>query len=575
MPSEPGGPHPDGDRAPQVLVAGAGPVGLTLAHELARRGVRVRVVDRAAGPATSSRALALHPRTLELCHQMGLADALLERGRRVTHFTLHLRGRELIRFNTNYTRLPTAYPFSLMLDQVHTEEVLRTRLAELGVRIEWGVELRDCVTEGPHVAVRLGHGDRTAELTVPWLVGADGSRSTVRKRLGLRLVGDATQTWLNADVVLDVDLPPDSNHLVHTGSGSVLLVPFPESGKWRAVDTEYARYDRGGERGDGPEVVRRRLAEALSRGLGRPVAVAEPTWVSVFRVQQRMITAMRAGRCFVAGDAAHVHSPASGQGMNTGMQDAVNLAWKLAQVVRGEADEALLDTYAAERVPVGGRLLSSTRKATALVALRNAAAPVLMPVGLTALRALGPVKRRVEHRFMAGLSGLALHYADSPLSSAPPSSPQRLGRRGAGVEPGHRVGCTARDAARHPGWWALRQALADPRWTLLHFSQSAAERTSEEGDLTFLVERFGRAVRVHEVHPGGRSRSNGGAIPDPGGVLRRTLGVPAGGYALIRPDGYLAAKGPRATADTLTAALRAVHLLSDVDAPQLPTSTPA
>ncbi|MGA5560980.1 FAD-dependent monooxygenase [Streptomyces platensis] len=566
----------------EVLIVGAGPVGLTLAHELARRRVRVRVVDRAAGPATTSRALAVHPRTLEVTHQMGLADALLAHGQRVTHFTLHLRGRELIHFDANYANLPTCYPFSLMLDQVRTEQILRDRLAGLGVGIEWGVELTGLRTDGERVTARLRHGTasgRVAEVEereaggeagvdeeaeVPWLVGADGSRSTVREELRLRLVGDATRTWLNADVVLDTDLPRDSNHLLHTGSGTVLLVPFPDPGKWRVVDTEET---------DGAadtEAVRRRLGAKISRALGRPVAVGVPTWVSVFRVQQRMITAMRSGRCFVAGDAAHVHSPASGQGMNTGMQDAYNLAWKLADVVRGHAREALLDSYAAERIPVGGRLLSSTRKATALVALRNAAAPVLMPVGLTALKALRPVKRRVEHRIMAGLSGLALQYADGPLSPAPAGGTDR------GLRPGHRVGCTARDEANHPGWRALRAALTDPRWTLLLFPADPAppghaptghdapdRHVADRAVRAQLTRHFGRAVGVRCVHPGNGERCEPDALPDPDGALRRGLGVPPGGYALIRPDGYLAAKGPYAPAAAVGEVLRGLHLIPE------------
>ncbi|CAM5373372.1 MULTISPECIES: FAD-dependent monooxygenase [Streptomyces] len=534
-------PEADG---PQVLIAGAGPVGLTLAHELTRRRVRVRVIDRADGPATTSRALAVHPRTLEACHQMGLADALVARGRPVVHFTVHLRGRQLIRFDTNYGRLPTAYPFSLMLDQVRTEEILRERLAGLGVGIEWGVELADCAPCGDRVNAELRRDGRSEQVTVPWLVGADGSRSTVRERLGLRLVGDATQTWLNADVVLDADLSRDSNHLVHTGSGTVLLVPFPDPGKWRAVDTGYAG------QGADPETVRRRLAGSLARGLGRPVAVSEPTWVSVFRVQQRMITAMRSGRCFVAGDAAHVHSPASGQGMNTGMQDAYNLAWKLADVVRGHAREELLDTYAAERIPVGGRLLSSTRTATALVALRNAVAPVAMPVGLSFLKAVRPLKRRVEHRIMAGMSGLALHYADSPLTYG-------TGDGAAGVHPGHLVACTEQDVARHPGLRALRQALTDPRWLLLLFA--------DDGGAAELALRYGRAVQIRTVIP--HEDEDGPALADPDDALRQTLGVPPGGWALIRPDGYLAAKGQRSGTTTLTARLQALHLLPEDTAP--------
>ncbi|MEV0264801.1 FAD-dependent oxidoreductase [Streptomyces sp. NPDC050617] len=531
----------------EVLVVGGGPAGLTVAHELVRRGIRPRVVDRAPGPATTSRALATHPRTMEVFHQMGLVDELLARGQRVEHFTLHMRGRPLIRFDTNYGKLPTRYPYTLMVDQVLTEEVLRDGLRRLGVEVEWGTELVDFAPGLQQVTARLRStgAEAAQEVTAGWLVGADGSRSTVRERLGLRLHGGAARTWLNADVVLDAPLPRDSNHLVHTGQGTLLLVPFPAPGKWRIVDTEYA--EDTVDAGD-PEAVRALLSRKLEKALGQPVAVSAPTWISVFRVQQRMITAMRSGRCFVAGDAAHVHSPASGQGMNTGIQDAYNLAWKLADVVRGHARDALLDTYPAERLPVGGRLLGSTRKATALVALRNAAAPVLMPVGLTALKALRPAKRRVEHRMMAGMSGLALHYEDGPLTPRPAAGAMD------GVRPGRRVGCSADEEKRHPGWRALCQELTDPRWTLLLFGDG--QRCAERVDGA-----YGGAVSVRVVTSGSAGGDGPYALADPDGAVGRALGPGPGAYALIRPDGYLADRGPLAGFAGIAAVFDGFHLL--------------
>ncbi|NGO71622.1 TIGR03618 family F420-dependent PPOX class oxidoreductase [Streptomyces boncukensis] len=525
-----------------LLVVGAGPVGLTVAHELTRRGVRVRLVDRAPGPATSSRALAVHARTLEICDQMGLLDELLPRGRRVEHFTLHRRGRTLIRFDTDYSTMPTRYPFSLMVDQVVTEQVLRERLAQLGVAVEWGLGLDSFTPGADAVEVRLtgadGHEERYA---VPWLVGADGAHSTVRKRLGLRLLGDATETWLNADVETDAELPADSNHLLHTSGGTLLLVPFPERGKWRVVDT----LDTGNA--DDPEAVRERLARKMSDALGRPVKVSAPSWLSVFTVQQRMIDSMRSGRCFVAGDAAHVHSPASGQGMNAGIQDGYNLAWKLADVVRGFAGERLLDSYGAERVPIGERLLSSTRVATALVALRNALGPVLLPLGLGAVRGIAPLKRKLERKMIRGFCGLTVEYPGSPLSLPSASG----GAPGPGPGPGQRVGCTARAHRDHAGWRELCRELRDPRWTLLVPVDGDREAA---GALLDTARVHGPAVSCRALcdtaapaEPAGAGAdSRPRVLPDPDGALRRDLGLGAGDFALIRPDGYLAARGPLA-----------------------------
>lgn len=555
MTDGPGGP---GATAPQVLIAGAGPAGLTAAHELARRGVRVRIIDKASGPAVTSRATANHARTLEICDQMGLLARLLPIGQQVVHFTLHQHGRRLISFDTNYSKLPTRYPFSLMIDQVITERVLRESLGELGTKVEWSTELESLEPRQDQVAVRLRHADgETEDVAVPWLLGADGAHSTVRKQLGLQLIGDSTQTWMNADAVLSVDLPRDSNHLIHTGSGTILLVPFPDPGKWRAVDTVDVDHTEDWE------FVRARLGQKLSRALRRPVEVAPPTWVSVFTAQQRMIKDMRVGRCFVLGDAAHVHSPASGQGMNTGIQDAYNLAWKLADVVRGHADESLLDTYSVERVPVGAKLLGATRTATTLVALRNGLAPVLLPVGLGILNALKPVKRRVEGKIIRGFCGLALHYEQSPLT-LPRREPGR--DSGAGIQPGHRVACDVQAERTSPGWRALCEELTDPRWTLLACAGGPGQCTQIRALLDAVEKGYGEAISVRVVSPVLDDAVGPHPLADPDGGLRRGFGLRAGEYALIRPDGYLAAKGQISSTEGFPPLLRRFFLTPRAEA---------
>ncbi|QKW21671.1 FAD-dependent oxidoreductase [Kitasatospora sp. NA04385] len=524
----------------QVLVVGAGPVGLTAAHELTRHGVKVRLVDAASGPATTSRALATHARTLETYDQMGVLDDLLPRGQRVEHFTLHQNGRRLVRFDTDYSRLPTRFPFTLMVDQVITEEVLRTAVARLGVQVEWGVRLEEFEDGGDGVTTVLRLPDGSAETVgFDWLVGCDGGRSTVRKKLGMPLLGDSSETWLIADAIVDCDLPRDSIHWMRTPAGTVMMVPFPDPGKWRLLDTADASYESD-------EAVARRFAEKIATGTGKPARVELPSWVSVFTIQQRMIEKMRRGRVLLAGDAAHVHSPASGQGMNTGVQDAVNLSWKLAAVLAGQAGEELLDSYGEERVPVGAELLRSTKMATMLVQLRSRRAAAALRTLFTVLRNLKPVKSKLERKIMGGMSALGLGYGAGPL--ALPDGPAGPGT--AKVAPGGRIALVTDPT---PGWELLLDELRTPGWTLLSFAVEA-----DHAELRRLAEAW-PAVRVRTVVRTGRPDVPG-PLADPDGRIAADLGVPAGGWLLVRPDGYLAASGPGLTASGPERALRALGL---------------
>ncbi|EWC63315.1 Salicylate hydroxylase [Actinokineospora spheciospongiae] len=516
---------------PLVLVVGAGPVGLTAAVELARRGIAVRLVDAAAGPATTSRAIATHPRTLEVYDQMGVVDDMLARGQRIQAFTLHANGRRLARLDADYSQMPTRFPFTLCIDQVQTEAVLRDTARGLGVEVEWGVRLRTFEQDAERVLITLGHADGTEErLAVPWLLGADGGHSAIRKRLGLPLLGEASETWLIADADVEADLPRNSIHWVRAGGLTMMMVPMSTPGRWRLLDTAGTRHDPT------PEVVAARFTEQLSRGLGSPVRVAAPVWVSVFTFQQRMVTRMRDGRCLLAGDAAHVHSPASGQGMNTGIQEAHNLAWKLAAVVRGQAGPGLLDSYGDERVPVGAALLDSTRTATFLVQMRNAAAGVALPVVFGLVKLLPKIKVALQRKILGGVSGLRVNYQDSPLTTPDPA-------RGAGrPRPGERL--TAFRCADAAATAAVAEELRDLRWTAL-VGPAAGRLVGALADRGSWLST--RVVTADETAPG--------ALPDRDGLLAVALALPPGGWVLARPDGYVAARGDRPEVADVLAAL--------------------
>ncbi|MGW1163993.1 FAD-dependent oxidoreductase [Streptomyces sp. NPDC002550] len=523
-----------------VLVVGAGPAGLTAAHELVRNGLSVLLVDAADGPATTSRALGMHARTLETFDQMGVVRDILAQGRRVDHLTLYQNGGRLVRFDADYGRLPTRYPYTVMIDQARAERILRDAVTRQGLGIEWGTKLVGFTDDGEGVTAELARTDGgTESVRATWLVGADGGHSTVRKRLGLEMRGKQTETWLIADAEVHCDLPPDSIYWMRTREGTVMLVPFPDEGRWRLVDTRDVGHVDTGDR----EALAARLARKIQAGIGAPVTVEAPSWVSVFTIQQRMVPAMRSGRCFVVGDAAHVHSPASGQGLNTGVQDACNLAWKLADVRHGRADARLLDSFGAERLPVAATLLDSTRFVTALTQLRNPVAAAWLGTMFTVVRNVGPLKSRIERKIMAGMSALGLSYPAGPAGSDAALA----------VAAGERVArVTASQEAASAGWRSLLAELRRPGWLLLAFA-----RSGDGPALRRLAEEYDGVLRVCTVPaPDARGGDDTvpGPLPDPGGLLADGLRARRGSWLLIRPDGHLAASGRLGSSDPAAAA---------------------
>jgi 6-methylpretetramide 4-monooxygenase / 4-hydroxy-6-methylpretetramide 12a-monooxygenase len=529
----------------EVLVVGAGPVGLTAAHELTRRGVAVRIVDAAAGPAVTSRAIATHPRTLETYDAIGLLDEMLARARKITAFTVFANGRRLARLDADYSASPTRYPFTITIDQVSTEEVLRTALSKLGVEIEWGLKLTALTQDEERATVTLERaGGGTETVTAPWVIGADGGHSAVRKILQLPLIGESNETWLLADAQVQTELPANSIYLIRAEGTMLMMAPMPGERRWRMLDTVDTTY--GGD----ADMVAERFARKLTAGLGHPVTVESPSWVSVFTAQQRMVPSMRDRRVFVAGDAAHVHSPASGQGMNTGIQEAYNLSWKLASVIHGHAAEPLLETYSAERVPIGQTLLGSTKAATKLVALKNAMAGLALPIVFGVASKVTPIRKKMQREALGRVAGLNIGYVGGPLT--------RAAAEGPGPRPGERSGQVLPDRAVQGGWPEFAAELRDLRWTLL-----ACETPQTGPVLRQAAAAHAALLSVRTVGDGTPADGTDGigepaavrALPDGGGALRTDLGLAPGGWILVRPDGYVAARGQQLTAAALEAAL--------------------
>ncbi|GAA5038818.1 2-polyprenyl-6-methoxyphenol hydroxylase-like FAD-dependent oxidoreductase [Thermocatellispora tengchongensis] len=387
-----------------VIVVGAGPTGLMLAAELALAGVRVRVLERRESPTRESRALTLHPRSIEIMDLRGIAGRFLSRGRTVPGW--HFAGLDT---RLDFTALDTRHGYTLFLEQARTEEILEGRVRELGVEIARGREVTAVRQEPDAVVVETAPGE---PLRAAYVVGCDGGRSLVRQAAGISFDGsDETLTGMLGDFAAT---DPDAVRAAE--AHGVLAVPL-EGGLTRfvVVDPERMRVPAA------EPVTFEEFRQALTRIAGTDFGVADPRWLSRFGNATRLAGRYRQGRVLVAGDAAHVHFPAAGQGLNTGLQDAMNLGWKLAAQVKGWAPDGLLDSYDAERRPVGEAVAANTQVQTLLLELTlvpQYRRPVLaLREMLDGLLGIEEVNRRLA----ASVSAIGTRYGDgSPAGSRVP-----------------------------------------------------------------------------------------------------------------------------------------------------------
>ncbi|MGW8764633.1 FAD-dependent oxidoreductase [Streptomyces sp. NPDC055815] len=390
-----------------VLVIGAGPTGLLLAGDLAAAGIDVTLVERRPhGLGNMTRAFGVHARTLEQLDARGLADELLTTGTTLT--TARLFGR----LDLDLSRLPSRFNHLLVTPQYEVERLLERRAVAAGVTFRYGTELRGLSQDATGVTAELTDPDGTP-LTVrtQYLVGTDGHRSAVRTALGLPFPGHSViRSIVLADVRL-TEQPADSFSVRGSGDSFAFLAPFGD-GWYRVMGWTRTRQVADTEPVDLDEV-----REIARKALGTDYGMHDPRWISRFHSDERQAPAYRVGRAFLAGDAAHVHSPAGGQGMNTGLQDAANLSWKLTAALRGEAadPEALLDSYQAERHPVGHMVL---RSSGAIVRLAMAHTPLTRAARSLAARFLNAV-RPASARAMGMISGIGISYAPTPGAGRP------------------------------------------------------------------------------------------------------------------------------------------------------------
>jgi 2-polyprenyl-6-methoxyphenol hydroxylase-like FAD-dependent oxidoreductase len=386
-----------------VLIVGAGPTGLVLAHELARFGIQCRVIDKAVDRSITSRAIGIMPRTMETFNLMGIAEDFLTEGCRIQAVNAFDGGERIARIAFN--GLDTPFPFALGLPQNETERILEEHVAARNIKVERGAEIIALDQDGDGVFARIRARNGSSErVRFDYLVGCDGAHSTVRHLLGLPFRGGRyRQTILLADVVVQGPTSADEAHVYLNRNGVTAIFPLL-NGLHRLIATDPLPHW-----GSEPTLEQ---CQYLIDGRGLiQLRLAEARWISTFQISHGKVDRLKNGRVFLAGDAAHIHSPMGAQGMNAGIQDAFNLAWKLGMVESGLAQASLLSSYDAERMPIDTRIIQWTDRATRILMAGGETAHLFASELLSSLMMFDSMRSR----FALGASQIGAHYRRSPI----------------------------------------------------------------------------------------------------------------------------------------------------------------
>jgi 2-polyprenyl-6-methoxyphenol hydroxylase-like FAD-dependent oxidoreductase len=535
-----------------ALIVGAGPVGLVLALELGARGLRCRLIDQLPEPVRYSKAQAIHARTLELLEPLGVSSELVARGIQVHGMSVYTPDlRRLV--NATFEPVPSRFPYILSLAQHETEAVLTARLGASGCALDRAVRLVGFTQGEGGVVATLARADGATEtVSAAWLLGCDGAHSTVRKALELPFEGSTYELRIiQADVRIDWGLAHAHDELVLFLAPTGMLGIFPLPGERRYRMLTFLD----------PEVPLEPVLESFQHLMAERgpegARVSEPAWMVDFRIHRRMVPRYREGRVFLLGDAAHIHSPAGGQGMNNGIQDAMNLGWKLSLVHRGEAPAALLDSYHAERHPVAESMLRGTDTATKMfsrvMGLRN---PVALELRAQLFKAVGSTDLLSRGGRLASM--LEVAYPNSPWVAQDRALPVTLPSQRDAEPPGLRdwvdfgegpaPGSRAPDLAltEDPEGARLFDLLRHRGHTVLLFDGAVRSEAGYRNlaDITQAVTAcWGSWVQSRVVVAlAERPAALDPAVPvllDPEGEVHRAFGARGECLYVLRPDGYV------------------------------------
>lgn len=493
-----------------VVVVGAGPVGLVAACELARRGVAVRIIDKLAEPTNESRAIAVMSRSLDMFDRMGILDELVATGVKSTNMRLMSGDSQLAQIK--FGEVDSAFPYSLLTAQTETERVLTEQLDRLGVTVDRGVELIELNQDDAEARLTLQHADGSAEVvTTSFVVAADGAHSTVRHLVDTRLAGSFVgERFILGDCDAEHDMDAESMYTVFSPDGTVIMMPM-RGGRARLMAQIHDAPGTPLNTHPTQDELQRILDE---RGGG--VTITNSHWLTCFEIHHGQVAEYRHGRVFLAGDAAHIHSPAGGQGMNTGMQDAFNLAWKLAAAVRGEGGQALLDSYHTERHPVAEKVIAFTSNLTKAGTLRGGARVVRNAI----LRVVGSIPA-VGEKMASVVEEIEVGYPDSRV-----------------------VASTARHAKITAGQHLPHIDDIDIQ---KQFGRVCGPENTGHTVLTVTAGKpapaAGPAGRVQVLVTSDDTPVGGydAVIADPAGLVTKRYGLRDGARVVVRPDGYIGA----------------------------------
>ena len=545
-----------------VMVVGAGPTGLTMACELARRGINPRIIDKAPSPTDKSRAFGIHPRTLELFDNIGIVDEVLSQGNPCNAFDMYNRGEPLA--SVSFDNLESKYPFVVMLAQSDTERILTEHLNSLGVSVERETELLNIIQHDETVnATITSKGGIEEAVRCRYLAGCDGAHSSTRHQLNLEFKGAPYPNyWLLADCNIDWKYPVFHLSIFIHPTGVSAFFPLRTDRGRLMFELEDATIDE-----EMPPPTLRDVHRLLKEREIEYESVTDPNWLAYFKLHHRMVDRYGSGRVFLAGDAAHIHSPMGGQGMNTGIQDAYNLAWKLALVLKAQSPETILDSYNAERHKVGKEVVELTDTATNIATIHN---PVLSAIRNKVIGIVSKIDP-VSHKIINTLTQIEYHYKESPIVDErwfeSTEAPGYLGRD-LNLHAGERVKDYTLYSTDGKDTVDLYKLFEGAEHELLIFTGKEPEdmELEELGEIHELVAgEYGRLIEPHLIlgsdEISGKLPSVASTWFDKELQMHRDFGASKACLYLIRPDGYIAFRNQPASASDLKEYLSTIFIL--------------